>query len=59
MSKTPNIAEYAGSISRFLDLHGLVPDATGGVDKQRAELAAFEKYLSETAAKKPKDPCDG
>jgi hypothetical protein len=47
-----SVASYAGAISRWCDLHNRVPDATGGADKQAAELAAFEQWLSEVAAER-------
>lgn len=44
------LAAYAGSISRWCDLTGNVPDITLGQDKAAAELAAFDRRLDQLAA---------
>ncbi|HBA83922.1 MAG TPA: hypothetical protein DCZ95_07510 [Verrucomicrobia bacterium] len=46
------LAKYAGTISRWCDLTGNVPDASGAVIKTAAELAAFVKHLERLAAEK-------
>lgn len=50
MDKDRQLSAYAGSISRWCDLTGNVPDITLGQDKAAAELAAFDRHLDQLAA---------
>ena len=42
----PTTAEYAGAISRWCTLNGLVPDVSMGLSKIAAEFEACDLYLS-------------
>jgi hypothetical protein len=47
-AKPPSLAEYAGAISRWCDLHAAAPDAEKGY-KQAIEFQRFNQYLAALA----------
>lgn len=47
---TPSTAEYAGAVSRFLDLAGITPEIPAAESKPIAEFNAFNSHLDKLAA---------
>lgn len=58
MSDAIRLSKYVGSVSRFLDLHGLAVDASKNDDKLSAELESFDRWLSAAAESRRKSPSE-